>query len=56
MPGEKSRHKQTDDKPEHDEQSVEFKRFEKLTKKLLGVPKDELDEKRQEREKRKRAG
>ncbi len=56
MPGEKSRHKRTDDKPQHDEQNAEFNRFENLTKKLLKVPKDELDKKRQEREKRKRAG
>ena len=50
------RHKRTDDKPEHDEQNAEFERFEKLTENLLRVPKDELDKKRQEREKRKRAG
>ena len=56
MPGEKPRHKQTDDKPEHDEQNAEFERFEKPTENLIRVPKDELDKKRQEREKRKRAG
>ena len=56
MPGEKPRYRQTDDEPQHDEQNAEFERFENLTKKLLRVPKDELDKKRQEREKRKRAG
>ena len=50
MPAEKPRHKRTDDKPEHDEQNAEFERFEKLTENLLRVPKEEVDKKRQERE------
>jgi hypothetical protein len=56
--GEKPRHHRTDDKPEHDEQNAEFERFEDLTKKLLKVPKEEVDEKRKkwERERGKRAG
>jgi hypothetical protein len=56
VPDEKPRHKRTDDKPEHDEQNAEFERFEDLTKKLLGVPKEEVDKKRAEREREKRAG
>lgn len=32
-----------------------FKRFEQLTKKLLSVPKKEVDEKEKERPKRKRS-
>lgn len=39
-----------------DENSEEFDRFEDLAKKLLGVPKEELDEKRAERERVRRAG
>ena len=50
VPGEKPRHKRTDDKPEHDEQNAEFERFEKLTEILLRVPKEEVDEKRREYE------
>ena len=59
MPGGKPRHKRTDDKPEHDEQNVEFERFEKLTENLLRVPKEEVDKlRRQEKRERekKRAG
>ena len=52
----KPRHKHTDDKPEHDEQNAEFERFEDLTKKLLKVPKGEVDEERKKREQEKRAG
>ena len=51
MPGEKPRNKRTDDKP-----NPQFEKFEDLTKKLLKVPKDELDEKRAQREREKRAG
>ncbi len=54
MPGEKPRHKQTDDKPKHDEQKAEFDRFEDLTRKLLKVPKEEVDEERQKREREKK--
>jgi hypothetical protein len=64
VPGEKPRHRQTDDKPEHDEQNAEFERFEDFVKKIAAVPKEEVDERRREyererqaeRAKRKRAG
>ena len=54
----KPRHKHTDDKPEHDEQNAEFERFEELTKKLLRVPKEEVDKLREQekREREKRTG
>ena len=60
MADEKRRHNRTDDKPEHDEQSAEFERFEEFVKRIAAVPKEEVDEKRREwereREKRRRAG
>lgn len=39
-----------------DERNEPFKTFEELTKKLLKVPKEEVDEKRAEREREKRVG
>ncbi len=54
MAGEKPRHNRTDDKPEHDEQNAEFERFEDLTKKLLKVPKEKVDEQRREYEQTRR--
>ena len=58
VPGEQPSHKPTDDKAPPDEsnpeRNPEFKSFENLTKKLLKVPKEELDEKRAEREREKK--
>ena len=60
VPGEKPRHRHTDDKHQSDkpnpQPNPEFEKFEDLTKKLLKVPKEELDEKRAQREREKRAG
>jgi hypothetical protein len=57
MGDEKPRHRQTDDKSQSDEQNPEFDRFEDTLKKLVKVPKEEVDEKRKEREQeKKRAG
>lgn len=39
-----------------DERNEPFRNFEELAKKLLPVPKDEVDEKRAEREREKRTG
>lgn len=43
-------------KREDQKSSEPFERFQDLTKKLLSVPKKEVDEKRREKERRKRAG
>lgn len=39
-----------------DERNEAFKTFEDLTRKLLSVPKEEVDEERAEREREKKAG
>lgn len=39
-----------------DERNEAFKKFQDLTKKLMAVPKEEVDEKRREEEREKRAG
>ncbi len=49
MPGEKPRHRQTDDK-QPDESNPALEKFENLTRKLLGVSKGEVDEQRTHRE------
>ena len=39
-----------------DERNSEFEKFQDLTKRLFAVPKEELDQKRAERERDKRTG
>jgi hypothetical protein len=41
---------------QQDERNSEFEKFQDLAKRLFVVPKEELDEKRAEREREKRAG
>jgi hypothetical protein len=54
VPGEKPRHKRTDDKYQSDTRNPEFEKFEDLTRKPLNVPKEEVDEKREEHEREKK--
>jgi hypothetical protein len=54
--GEKPRYRGTDDKAPSDERNPEWERFENTLKKLVKVPKEEVDEERAKREREKRAG
>ena len=48
--------RETEDRRNHNGHNELFRNFEELTRKLLKVPKEEVDEKRREEKREKRAG